>query len=395
MSRPGRLLLLRRNGYDSSGVDSAVGSAFAHFGGIGRFVRSGDRVLLKVNLVAGHPPERRVTTDPAIVRSVARQVLDAGGRPLIADSPGIEAFLPAAERAGLMDVARELGIPCLELTDPVPLPTAPNASFRKIEIARQVLEADAVINLPKMKTHGQMLLTLGVKNLFGCVVGRRKASWHYDVGLNCERFAELLLDIYFGIAPSLTILDGIVGMDGAGPTSGAPKPYGVVAAAEDALVLDFWLCRMMGAALEDFPLWLAAKKRGLPQCELHEDDPLGDFPPGHVFAETDIPTPRSLRLLPRLPFPRLWERALTSRPVHVSSLCIGCGRCEAVCAAGALKHADRVLRFDYGKCIRCYCCHEMCPVRAIAFRESPLVRGFRFLEGLTPRPGGRRRAPGI
>lgn len=374
------MLLLRRSGYDPSEVDSAVRSAFAHFGGVERFVRPGARVLLKVNLVAGHPPERRVTTDPVIVRSVARQVLEAGGRPFIADSPGIESFAPAAERAGFTAVARELEIPCLELTDPVPIPVAPNASFRRIEVSRLVLEADAVINLPKMKTHGQMLLTLGVKNLFGCIVGQRKASWHYDAGLSCERFADLLLDLYFAVAPALTIVDGIVGMDGAGPTSGNPRPYGVVAAAEDALSLDFWLCRMMGAALDDFPLWLAAKKRGLSQCGLDANDLAGDFPPEHIFSGTDIPTPRSLRLLPRLPFARLWERALTSRPVHVPSRCIGCGRCEAVCAAGALKHKDRVLHFDYGKCIRCYCCHEMCPVRAVAFRESPLVRWLRSLK---------------
>ncbi len=389
MPAPEKLLLLRRTRYDAPDVDSAVRSAFEHFGGVSRFVKPGGRVLLKVNLVAGHPPERRVTTDPAIVRSVARQVLEAGGRPFIADSPGIESFTPAAERAGFMDAARELGIPCVELTDPVPLPAVPGAVFRRIEVSRLALEADAVINLPKMKTHGQMLLTLGVKNLFGCVVGRRKASWHYDVGLSCERFAELLLDIYFGIAPALTILDGIVGMDGAGPTSGAPHPYGVIAAAEDALALDFQLCRMMGADLEDFPLWTAAKKRNLPQCALDETGLAGDFSPDHRFHGTNIPTPRSLRLLPRLPFPRLWERALTSRPVHVPSLCVGCGRCEAVCAAGALKHSCRTLRFDYKKCIRCYCCHEMCPVRAIVFRESPVVRGLRALGSLASRLRGR------
>ena len=107
MPRSGDLLLLSRSGYDAAGVDSAIRAVFGHFGGIGRFVRPGSRVLLKVNLVAGHPPERRVTTAPEIVRAVARQVLSAGGRPFIADSPGIDAFVPAAERAGFMDVARD------------------------------------------------------------------------------------------------------------------------------------------------------------------------------------------------------------------------------------------------------------------------------------------------
>ena len=208
MPRSGDLLLLSRSGYDAAGVDSAIRAVFGHFGGIGRFVRPGSRVLLKVNLVAGYPPERRVTTDPEIVRAVARQVLSAGGRPFIADSPGIDAFVPAAERAGFMDVARELGISCVELMDPVSLSSALDVFFRRIEVFRLVLEADTIINLPKMKTHGQMLLTLGVKNLFGCIVGRRKASWHYDVGLSRERFAGLLLDLWAGMPNKILSMSG-------------------------------------------------------------------------------------------------------------------------------------------------------------------------------------------
>ncbi|MBR1671566.1 MAG: DUF362 domain-containing protein [Fretibacterium sp.] len=374
----GGLLLIPQRDYTPARVEAAVQRAFEHFGGVSRFVRPGDKVLLKVNLVAGHEPERRVTTDPSVVRAAARLVLDCGGHPIIADSPGIDSFPRAAERAGLMAIARELDIPCEELSAPVPLPPARGASFRRIEVARLALEADAIINLPKMKTHGQMLLSLGVKNLFGCVVGRAKAAWHYDVGLSRDRFASLLLDIYQGIAPALTIMDGIIGMDGDGPTSGESYPYGVIAAAEDALTMDFWLCRMMGAALEDFPLWRAARQRGLPQSGLREEDVVG-LPTSHRFEGVRLPVSRSLRLLPRLPF---IERAFTSRPVHIPERCAGCGRCQEACAAGALTHSSRTLRFDYRKCIRCYCCHEMCPEKAIAFRASPFARFSRAIERL-------------
>ncbi|MBQ7520093.1 MAG: DUF362 domain-containing protein [Clostridia bacterium] len=376
------VLLIRQTDYEPSGIESAVCQAFDFFGGVNHFVAPGDKVLLKVNLVAGHKPERRVTTDPSVVEAAACLVLDCGGHPVIADSPGIDSFTRAAEKAGLMDVARRLGIPCVELDDPVALP--PGESFRKIEVGRLVREADAVINLPKMKTHGQMRLTLGVKNLFGCVVGRSKAAWHYNVGLNRERFASLLLDIYKGVAPAFTLLDGVIGMDGDGPTGGRPFPYGVIAAAEDALTLDFWLCRMLGVPLEDFPLWRAARQRGLPQCELKDGAIAGDLAPAHRFSGAQVPASHSLRLIPRFPFVGpLIEKAMTSRPVHIPERCIGCGRCQEVCAAGALKHSGQAravsgsissLSFDYSKCIRCYCCHEMCPVQAIGFMESPLVR---------------------
>ncbi|NLL36608.1 MAG: DUF362 domain-containing protein [Fretibacterium sp.] len=374
-----RLLLLRQEGYDRHELDSATRKIFEAFDAPS-FIRPGASVLLKVNLVAGHPPERRATTDPAVVRSVTERVLELGAHPVIADSPGIEPFRSVAEKSGLAAIARELGIPCLELTDSTPLPTTPDSAFKKVEVSRLVLESDVIINLPKMKTHGQMLLTLGVKNLFGCIVGQRKAEWHYNVGLDCNAFAGLLLELYLSIAPHLTIMDGVIGMDGTGPTSGNPYPFGLLAAAQDALALDFQLARMMGVRLEDFPLWRVAVARNLPQCEL-SSQVTGDFPQDHVFPGVKVPLLRGLNLLPRLPFKAFWDSLMASRPVHVPELCIDCGRCEAVCAAKALKHRNRRLTFDYTRCIRCYCCHEMCPVRAIEFRESFLMRLMRLLRG--------------
>lgn len=377
----GQVLLLRQTTYDRTAIDNAIHRTFQSFGGVEHFITPGDKVLLKVNLVAGHKPERRVTTDPSIVESTARLVLEFGGHPIIADSPGIDSFIKAAEWAGFIDVARKLGIPCVELDNPVPLPAG--ASFHRIEVGRLVREADVIINLPKMKTHGQMLLSLGVKNLFGCVVGRAKASWHYNVGLDRERFASLLLDIYKGVAPALTILDGVIGMDGNGPTSGNPYPYGIIAAAEDALRMDFWLSRMMGVSPDKFPLWRAARGRGMPECNLSDTDIVGDLPSTYRFNAVKMPDSHSMRLLPKVPFfGKFIGRAMTTRPIHIPGRCIGCGRCQDVCAAGALKHSNKRLRFDYGKCIRCYCCHEMCPVQAIEFQESPAVRLYNCFESI-------------
>ena len=367
----GKVLLIRQKNYNQNEIDSAILRAFNHFGGVEKFISKGDRVLLKVNLVSGHDIKRRVTTDPSIVRSVAKIIIDSGATPFIADSPGIDSFKSAAEKAGFFDVARELGIECRELTDPVDLPAHEGADFHHIQVSRQVIEADKVINLAKMKTHGQMYLTMGVKNLFGTIPGRLKAGWHYNVGLNREKFAALLLDIYMGVKPDFTILDGVIGMDGDGPTSGEPYEFGMIGACVDALSMDFTLCKMVGGKLEDYPLYMAAKKRNLPQCESFSSEIEGDISVDYVFPDVKLPKTRSMRLLPSIPF---LDRLMTSKPVHIPELCIGCGRCAAVCAAGALRHENRHLYFDYGKCIRCYCCHEMCPVKAIKFKESRLVK---------------------
>ena len=367
----GKVLFIRQENYEQEGIESAVLRAFEHFGGVRNFISKGDKVLLKVNLVSGHDVERRVTTDPSIVRAVAKIVIESGGVPMIADSPGIDGFNGAAEKAGFMNIARELGIECRELTDPVDLPVNEGADFRRIQVSRYVLEADKVLNLAKLKTHAQMYLTMGVKNLFGCVPGRLKAGWHYNVGLNREKFASLLLDIYLGVRPAFTILDGVIGMHKEGPTSGEPYGFGIMGACVDALSMDFALCRMLGGKLEDYPLYVAAKKRNMTQCESFASEVEGDIDAGHVFPNVELPKTRSMRLLPHVPF---LERLMTSKPVHIPDKCIGCGRCAEICPADALRHENRRLYFDYGKCIRCYCCHEMCPVKAIKVKDSFLLK---------------------
>jgi uncharacterized protein (DUF362 family)/ferredoxin len=372
------VLFLRRDSYDQEGISSAVEAILTHFGG---FVKPGDKVLLKVNLVAGYEPERRVTTDPSVVRAVLRAVLDSGGRPVVADSPGIDNFAKAAQKAKIMDVAREMGVPCVELTDSVPLPIQSGA-FHKIEVARLALESDLVINLPKMKTHAQMLLTLGVKNLFGCVVAQRKAEWHYKVGLRRDEFASLLLDIWNGVRPALTIMDGVIGMDKLGPTNGTPFPFGLVGGARDALSMDFWLCRMMGVDLREYPLWQAASARDMPQCSLDENALAGDFLPSHKWEGIDIPRLSSLSVIPllsKIPFGHRLEQALTSRPVHRPERCVQCGKCVAMCRGKAVQLNDGKLTFDYKKCVRCYCCHEMCPADAIEFRDGLLRKAMKLL----------------
>ncbi len=119
--------------------------------------------------------------------------------------------------------------------------------FKKIEIARDALEADVLINLPKLKTHSQMLLTLGVKNLFGCIVGFGKPQWHLRAGVDREVFATLLVRIYQAIRPKLTILDGILAMEGEGPgRGGQPKELGFLLGSADAVALDVAVCRLLG-----------------------------------------------------------------------------------------------------------------------------------------------------
>jgi uncharacterized protein (DUF362 family)/Pyruvate/2-oxoacid:ferredoxin oxidoreductase delta subunit len=341
-------------------------------GTISRFVRPGQRVLLKPNLLSARDPSRRITTDPAVVSAVARLVLEAGGTPFIGDSPGIDPFGRVASRTGMADIARDLGIELLELGDSTPAPRPDGLLFKRLEIARPALEADVVINLPKLKTHTQMLFTLGVKNLFGTIVAQRKAEWHYMTGLDRQVFASLHLEIYRTVKPALTLLDGVWAMEGHGPSNGNPRHIGIIAAAVDAVSLDTSICHLLGGALQAFPLYREARARGIGETDISRIRYLGEDP--ETFSRTDfqIPSLDSLGVMPA-PVTRLAGRFLISRPLHHGSRCTGCGQCLKICPAGAIELSGKRVRFDYDRCIRCYCCQEICPENGIGFKKGLIV----------------------
>ncbi len=358
--------------YSRNEVENALASLLERFGGMKSIVSRGDNVLLKANMLSASAPDECVTTHPEVVRAAAVQTIEAGGKPFIADSPGIDRFSDVARKTGMEEVARELNIPCVELDDPVALPVAEGNVFQRVEVSRRAVEADKIINIPKLKTHAQMMLTLGVKNLFGTVVSQRKAQWHYNVGLRRETFADLHLDIARGLAPCLTILDGIRGMEGRGPSNGKPRDFGVLAVSSDPLDLDFRVCTLLGAPLEEFPLYRAAVGRGLVAKDARWD--AAGLPEGTIIPPIELPKLDALHLLP--PFlDRFGKRFLASRPVQEKKKCIRCGKCIEICPADAMKPTrEGDIEIDYDKCIRCYCCQEVCPADAVRFSKGLLLR---------------------
>lgn len=366
--------LIRCETYESEVVEEAVRRAVDLLGGISRFVTAGDRVLLKPNLLSAHPPERCITTHPEVVRTVARMVLDAGGRPVIGDSPAIEPFRRVAAKTGMEKIARELSIELVELTQPTPVPlTTAGTMFRKLEIASQALAADVVINLPKLKTHSQMLFTLGVKNLFGTIVAQRKAEWHYMAGVDRDTFASLHLDIYQVIRPALTILDGVWGMEGNGPANGKPRQLNLIAAAMDAVALDVSMCHLLGVPLRLFPLYRVAKSRRMGETDVRKVTFKGEPHKAFSVRDFEVPALDSLGVLPGM-FNWITKRFLVSKPVQDGDSCIECGQCAELCPAEAIQLKTKEATFDYNRCIRCYCCQEICPEDAIRFKTGLLVR---------------------
>jgi uncharacterized protein (DUF362 family)/Pyruvate/2-oxoacid:ferredoxin oxidoreductase delta subunit len=364
--------------YQPQNVDGALERLLTPWGGMEAFIRPGQKVLIKPNLLSAEAVERRVTTDPALVRAVASAALRAGGIVSIGDSPALEGFNRVGERSGMSALARELGVELVELSQPVRAQVPAGGKFKSLELARQALEAEVIINLPKLKTHNQMALTLGVKNLFGTVVAQRKAQWHHQAGHDVITFASLLLDIWRTLRPALTILDGVWGMEGPGPANGRPRSFGLLAAAANPLHLDLHLALKLGLGWQRYPLAQAAAAMKLIPQPFPRAVWLGEEAPAHIWAGVDIPIQRGLGFLP--PFlERLTRRYVVSRPTQDRRRCLLCGKCLQICPEQCIKALGKILKFDYYKCIRCYCCQEVCPAGAINLRMGWLEKLLKIL----------------
>src|SRR4030043_435630 len=359
--------IVKCQSYDENEVLKTRRRSIDLIGGINSFVKRGDRVLLKPNLLYGKSPEKAVTTHPSIVKGIIQMVREEGGFPFLGDSPGLGSAIGVSEKCGIKRVADAMDCPIVEFNRPV-LPTERKGRiFKNIEIDQAIFEADVIINLPKWKTHAQMLLTLGVKNLFGCVPGPRKALWHLKAGDDRKIFAQVLFDIYQVIQPSLTILDGIVGMEGNGPNSGRPIPIGLILASGDSLSLDQIVCDLVGISRESLLTNRVAFERGLGK------DEIGVF--GERMEDVKIPGfqfPTLFQIDWGLPnfLSKALKNALTSKPVILEKICKDCEQCAEICLPKALTRKGEDFIFDYGKCIRCFCCLEVCPEGAISIKQG-------------------------
>jgi uncharacterized protein (DUF362 family) len=273
--------------YHLPALRQSLQTVLAPLGGIEAFVRPGDRVLLKPNLLTGSRPTKECTTRPELVYGVAQLVQEAGGKPFLGDSPAFGSAHGVAKANGLLPLAQALNLPIVELHGHR-YPTE-NPEFDHLRLSKEAMEADVIINLPKVKSHTQLTVTLGVKNLFGCVPGKMKAWWHMEAGKDVERFGTMLVETARLLNPALTIVDGIIGHEGNGPSGGEPRALGVLAAGVDVFAVD----RAMVAVLGVDPLTVptVAQSLRLGYCPAWEDLTFPLRPPHELQVEDwQLPT---------------------------------------------------------------------------------------------------------
>ncbi len=371
-ARDHRVVVLRCETYDQA--REVLETGLDLLGGLEQFVHPEESLLLKPNLLLGDKPDRGSTTNPAFFRAVAEVLQSEGFQLFYGDSPGFGSPGSAVHASGLQAIADELGIILADFGDGEDEPNPDGHLIKMFHLAKGIQAVEGIINLPKFKTHALTRLTGAVKNSFGCLPGVQKAGFHARLG-DETRFSEMLVDLTELISPRLHIMDGVMGMEGNGPRNGTVRPVGVILISANPHALDFCVARIMNLDPALVPTLSAARRRGLfdpANLEVLGEDLLDVMIPDFKVNRNKVSTTGK---------PGIWmdifKNWFTPHPAIDPEKCTKCGRCVHVCPAtpkaiGFDKGRKEPPQYTYNRCIRCYCCQEMCPEEAISI-ETPIL----------------------
>ena len=370
--------------YTPATVSTAVQACLAPLGGLEAFVRPGDRVFCKLNLLMPAAPDKAITTHPEVLRAVLARIRDLGATPIVGDNPAVPSMRMTLKRCGFLPVLKEFGLQPVDLKEGVRVETPEPRAYHSFELSRAIVEADVLLNLAKLKTHTLAFMTLAVKNLFGLIWGLEKSRWHVRAP-TASQFATLLVDLLAATRSQfadgtrmLHIVDGVLALEGDGPsTGGSPRPVGLLAAAQDAVALDRVLIELAGLDPTRLQTCTQASERGLGEGDLKGIDLQGGSV-AELRIDPPLKPPKGSKLTEMAVWPlnTPWLRnRLVERPIVHPAKCTGCGQCARICAAKAIEVGKETMKagVEIEKCIRCYCCAEVCPEAAVVKSDTPLA----------------------
>lgn len=358
-------------------VIDCLEKTFESMGGLSSIIKPGMRVAIKPNLLMAKKPDDAATTHPSVVQAVIKLVQRAGGIVTIVESPGGPYNIPLLKmvysKTGIEEAADITGAE-LNYDLRVEKVENPEAAYLKtLKVLKPLHDADLIINLAKLKTHGFMVYSGAVKNMFGSIAGLEKTEYHLRMS-DRDQFANCLIDIYLALKPEINIIDGIIAMEGDGPSAGIPKHIGVILASEDAFACDYAALKLIGVDYRKVPVMKEAEERKL--FDKDQVNILGVDIESVKPDSFDVPALKHVKS--RLGLGPFMQKLLRPQPLILRDKCVNCGKCVEVCPPkAALRGADKKVFIDYNRCISCFCCHEFCPEKAIKIKKNALRR---FLE---------------
>lgn len=367
-----KVAIIRAHEYDRAQIRSALEQGLALIGGWNHLIKPGDDVFVKVNhLPPPSPPERAIVTHPVFVEAVLDLLKETGAAITVGDdirASDEDGFRTSGYRA----MCERAGVELVNLKQSGFVKVRCNGHrLETIYLAKAVADADVVINLPKLKTHSLTLLTGGVKNLYGTIPSGLRTRFHGDHP-RLEDFCQVLVDIFATAKPMLTIMDGIVAMEGEGPAGGKPRNLGLILASQDAVALDAAAGRIIGLDPTEVLTTRIAHERGLGVGDLRNIEVVGERIESVSLPDFSLPASAAGRVVHRLPrfLSQFFVRLLTIRPRVVTQNCVGCAACQNACPVGAIAVRKGKAKIDRSICIQCMCCHEVCRYNAIVPTRS-------------------------
>ena len=352
--------------YSAVNVQQAVRQAVELLGGIQRFIKPGSRVLLKPNLLTAREPETGIVTHPEIVRAVIRLLKQINAKIYLGDSPSSWTVKEKNtellwEKTGVKQVAEQEQVELVRFRQ--------SRWQDKFPLTTWLDEVDSVVSLPKFKTHDLTILTGAVKNLFGLIPGRYKIELHKKY-FSPKAFAGMLVDLYEAVKPSLTIVDGVLALEGEGPSSrGIKRNVGVIVAGRDCVSIDSVLAFIMGLNPEDILTTKEASRRQLGISALRDIQILGQQPGLFTGGPFKLPLTNFKYHAPKF-FVEFFKKVIRFYPFIDPQICTKCGVCINACPVKVIKEQNGILSIDYSGCISCFCCQEVCPSAAIGIKRS-------------------------
>jgi uncharacterized protein (DUF362 family)/NAD-dependent dihydropyrimidine dehydrogenase PreA subunit len=370
--------------YDPETVQDAVNRLVQLLGGWEAFVKPGETIVIKPNLLMRKSPDEAVTTHPTVIEAAARSVINAGGKAVVAESPGgpmnTRVLHWVYKGCGLTEAAARSGAVLNFNTAETTVKVPAGGILAGVTVLEEVARADGIVSISKLKTHGLTRMTGAVKNLFGVIPGLKKAEYHFRMP-GAEEFSAMLVDVARAVSPRLHVIDAVTGMEGEGPSGGEPVHIGLLLAGTCPFTLDLVAAALVGINAEEVPTIAVSIKRGYISGDITKARLLGDpvslprlrirVPP--KARDFDLLKANSRGSLPGWLINSI-NRRLRPYPGFSQEICIGCGECSRICPAGAISMDKKIPSPELDKCIRCFCCQELCPQRAVKINRPWLGR---------------------
>ncbi len=369
--------------YEENTVYSAVKAGVDAIGGIDTFVKKNEKILIKPNFIYPAEAERALTTHPSVIKAACRLLSENGyAEVMVGDSPGNGSCKAAAKRLNLSDDTL-YGAKVVDMSSEKTVRFPEGRVCKSFHFTEEVAEAEAIIGLCKMKTHMLERITGGVKNMYGLICGHRKALGHVSYP-TAVKFAKLLTDIHRATPQRLHIMDGIVAMEGNGPTSGSPIDMNVIIASSDPVAMDTVFCWLIDLAPHLVPTNIQGERAGIGtfkeeniEIRLVDGDDVSVISKDELVKRLGNPAFDVVREEEEKKNPLSILSNMAGgrrRPVIDESKCVKCGICVNHCpvegkAVDFKNGKENPPVYNYKKCIRCYCCQEMCPQKAISVKR--------------------------